>query len=204
MSYASAFSNDGFSNTSDGCSQCETIDNMPNTTFSMGAMQNAYAYPQQSTNPVVSNLAQSVMPGSVAMQVQQPPAINNNVGVVSRQSAMNNMVVKAVNPQAVATAVQAPNVQAVAQAKREGFQAVATGATTSGSQLNIPGSLIVTNLVFVLVAALATNEAVKYYLNKALQSSEASVPYYLIYAVVALLWLVAMHYITKRVINGSF
>ena len=54
------------------------------------------------------------------------------------------------------------------------------------------------NLGFVILAALACNEAFKYYLNKAIQSAEGQTHYYIAYAVLALLLVVGAHYYTKR------
>ena len=54
------------------------------------------------------------------------------------------------------------------------------------------------NLGFVVLAALAFNEAFKYYINKAIQSAEGPTHYYLMYAVVAVLLVIGAHFYTKR------
>jgi hypothetical protein len=162
-----------------------------------------------------------------------PPAINNNPAVMSgayqagaAQAAMQQMV-KSVNPQMVATAVQAPAVNAMAAAKKvETFvnsngQVVTVSTTTPGQagapSANTPAGtvgaagnnnsrggqvkdmrVILFNLGFLILAALAVNEAAKYYINKSLQTAETSVPYYLVYAILAVLVLGGFNFLTKH------
>ena len=54
------------------------------------------------------------------------------------------------------------------------------------------------NLGFLILAALAINEAAKYYINKSLQTAETSVPYYLVYAILAVLVLSGFSFLTKH------
>lgn len=207
-----------------GCGSCATLDDA----FG-GGMSNVWGSNQS------ASLANSVVPGSVVMTPQQtdflaPPAINNNPAVMSgayqagaAQAAMQQMV-KSVNPQMVANAVQAPAVNAVTAAKKvETFvnsngQVVTVSTSTPGAQqpaANTPAGtlsnntrstsgqgkdmrVILFNLGFLILAALAVNEAAKYYINKSLQTAESSVPYYLVYAIVALLVLGGFNFLTKH------
>jgi len=204
-----------------GCGSCATLDDA----FG-GGMSNVWGSNQS------ASLANSVVPGSVVMTPQQtdflaPPAINNNPAVMSgayqagaAQAAMQQMV-KSVNPQMVASAVQAPAVNGVAAAKKvETFvnsngQVVTVSTTTpaantpagtvsngankgatSGQTKNMQAVLL--NMGLIILAALAVNEAAKYYINKSLQTAETSMPYYMIYAVIAVLVLIGGIFITKQ------
>jgi hypothetical protein len=211
-----------------GCGSCATLDDA----FG-GGMSNVWGSNQS------ASLANSVMPGSVAMTPQQtdflaPPAINNNPAVMSgayqagaAQAAMQQMV-KSVNPQMVATAVQAPAVNAMATAKKvetfvnQNGQVVTVSTTTQNPQqpaANTPAGTVaganmvkginanlvpkdlrvfMFNLGFLILAALAVNEAAKYYINKSLQTAETSVPYYMVYAILALLVFAGFGFLTKH------
>ncbi len=57
---------------------------------------------------------------------------------------------------------------------------------------------VLLNIGLIILAALAVNEAAKYYINKSLQTAETSMPYYMIYAVLAILVLVGGIFITKQ------
>jgi hypothetical protein len=57
---------------------------------------------------------------------------------------------------------------------------------------------VLLNIGFVILAALAVNEAAKYYINKSLQTAESSLPYYLVYAVIAVLVLIGAIFLTKQ------
>jgi hypothetical protein len=173
-------------------------------------MNNPHAVQQQASlayqaSSVMANHANSVMPGSSPMQQQMRPAMQNiatmmpaqqpqmvqvanNTGMVVQQqpaasngqAAMNKMVATAVGAKPTATG------------SIEGFQA---GGQV---QVNIPGRLIIVNIGFIILAALATNEAIKYYLNKALQAADCSLQhYYLIYAVLAIVIVCGVHWYTK-------
>jgi hypothetical protein len=126
--------------------------------------------------PVASQVAANNRPAvpnvaTVGGNNAQPAA--NNV-----KQAMSNMVAKAVGGQVVPVST-------------EGFQG-------QQLELGIPGSMMFMNLGFVVLAALASNEAFKYYINKAIQSAEGPTHYYLFYAVVALLLVIGAHFYTKR------
>jgi len=206
-----------------GCGSCATLDDA----FG-GGMSNVWGSNQS------ASLANSVMPGSVPMTPQQtdflaPPAINNNPAVMSgayqagaAQAAMQQMV-KSVNPQMVANAVQAPSVNAMATAKKvetfvnQNGQVVTVSTTTQNAAqpaANTPAGTVGANKFttgnvkdmravsfnfgLLILAALAVNEAAKYYINKSLQTSEASIPYYMIYAILAVIVLVGFNFITKH------
>lgn len=191
-----------FSSTSNGCDSCSSLDDAFGPSTGMTNTSNINQMLQQATqNAVMNQHANNVMVGSavgMAPQQQQPtqvvyvqptqpaqvaqanrPAIPNVATQTNTKQAMSNMVAKAVGGQVIAT---------------EGFQ------NTSGAQLElgIPGSMLFMNLGFVVLAALASNEAFKYYINKAIQSAEGPTHYYLFYAVVALLLVVGAHFYTKR------
>lgn len=213
-----------------GCGSCATLDDA----FG-GGMSNVWGSNQS------ASLANSVMPGSVVMTPQQtdflsPPAINNNPAVMSgayqagaAQAAMQQMV-RSVNPQMVANAVQAPAVNAVAAAKKvetfvnQNGQVVTVSTTTQNPASGQPAAntpagtvaganmvkginanlvpkdlrVFMFNLGFLILAALAVNEAAKYYINKSLQTAEASVPYYMVYAILALLVFAGFGFLTKH------
>ena len=202
---------DNFTGTDSGCGSCATVDDAFNVTTPMQStpMVNPHAVQQQASlayqaSSVMANHANSVMQGSAPMQQQQMrPAMQNiatmpvmqqqqapqvvqvanNTGMVQQaasnnQVAMNKMVANAVGAKPTATG------------SIEGFQ-----AGTGQVQVNIPGRLIIVNVGFIILAALATNEAIKYYLNKALQAADCSLQhYYLIYAVLAILLVVGVHW----------
>jgi len=192
-----------FSSTSNGCDSCSSLDEAYGP--SMGAMSstsNINQMLQQATqNGVMNQHANTVgMMGQPAQQpqvvyVQQPaaqvaannrPAVpnvatvgGNNAQPVAAKQAMSNMVAKAVGGQVVPAS------------NTEGFQG-------QQLELGIPGSMMFMNLGFVVLAALAFNEAFKYYINKAIQSAEGPTHYYLMYAVVAVLLVIGAHFYTKR------
>ena len=190
-----------FSSTSNGCDSCSSLDDAFGP--SMGAMSstsNINQMLQQATqNGVMNQHANTVgMMGQPAQQpqvvyVQAPqvaannrPAVpnvatvgGNNAQPVAAKQAMSNMVAKAVGGQVVPAS------------NTEGFQG-------QQLELGIPGSMMFMNLGFVVLAALAFNEAFKYYINKAAQSAEGPTHYYLMYAVVALLLVIGAHFYTKR------
>ena len=194
-----------FSSTSNGCDSCSSLDEAYGPTNGMGAMSstsNINQMLQQATqNGVMNQHANTVgMMGQPAQQpqvvyVQQPapqvaannrPSVpnvatvgGNNAQPVAAKQAMSNMVAKAVGGQVVPAA------------NTEGFQG-------QQLELGIPGSMMFMNLGFVVLAALAFNEAFKYYINKAIQSAEGPTHYYLMYAVVAVLLVIGAHFYTKR------
>lgn len=193
-----------FSSTSNGCDSCSSLDDAFGP--SMGAMtstSNINQMLQQATqNGVMNQHANTVgMMGQPAQQAPQVvyvqpaapqvaannrPAVpnvatvgGNNAQPVAAKQAMSNMVAKAVGGQVVPAS------------NMEGFQG-------QQLELGIPGSMMFMNLGFVVLAALASNEAFKYYINKAIQSAEGPTHYYLFYAVVALLLVIGAHFYTKR------
>lgn len=206
---------DNYSGTDSGCGSCATVDSMgmDMSPMSSSPMNNPHAVQQQASlayqaSSVMANHANSVMQGSAPMQQQMRPAMQNiatmpvmqqqqapqmvqvanNTGMLpqqqqaasNNQAAMNKMVANAVGAKPTATG------------SIEGFQA---GGQV---QVNIPGRLIIVNIGFIILAALATNEAIKYYLNKALQAADCSLQhYYLIYAVLAVLLVTGVHWYTK-------
>jgi hypothetical protein len=166
---------------------------------------------QVSQNAVMNQHANNVMPGSAAgmaaqtgqvLYVQQPAPVNNgrpsvpNVATMASNNAanakqaMNNMVVKAVTGTAQPATVTIQPVSGQQNTIEEGFEDMGTG---------VPYSILFMNLGFVVLAAMACNEAFKYYINKAIQTAEGQTHYYLGYAVVALLLVVGAHYYSKRV-----
>jgi hypothetical protein len=194
-----------FSSTSNGCDSCSSLDEAFGPSNGMGAMSstsNINQMLQQATqNGVMNQHANTVgMMGQPAQQpqvvyVQQPapqvasnnrPAVpnvatvgGNNAQPMAAKQAMSNMVAKAVGGQVVPAS------------NTEGFQG-------QQLELGIPGSMMFMNLGFVVLAALAFNEAFKYYINKAIQSAEGPTHYYLMYAVVAVLLVIGAHFYTKR------
>lgn len=203
---------DNYTGTDSGCGSCASVDDAFNVTTPMSSspMVNPHAVQQQASlayqaSSVMANHANSVMQGSVPMQQQMRPAMQNiatmpvmqqqapqvvhvanNTGMVQQpasnnQAAMNKMVANVVGAKPTATGTI------------EGFQ-----AGNGQVQVNIPGRLIIVNIGFIILAALATNEAIKYYLNKALQAADCSLQhYYLIYAVLAILLVGGVHWYTK-------
>jgi cobalamin biosynthesis Mg chelatase CobN len=211
-----------------GCGSCATLDDAFGGGGMGGGMNNVWG------NNQAASLANSVMPGSVIMTPQQtdflsPPAINNNPAVMSgayqagaAQAAMQQMV-RSVNPQMVASAVQAPSVNGIAAAKKvetfvnQNGQTVTVSTTTQGAapSANTPAGTVgnksssvvgqnknmqavLLNMGLIILAALAVNEAAKYYINKSLQTAETSMPYYMVYAIIAILILVGGIFLTKQ------
>ena len=195
-----------FSSTSNGCDSCSTLDDAFGPSMGSNTANINQLLQQASQNAVMKQHANNVMPGSAAgmaaqtgqvLYVQQPqPAVNNvrpavpnvattaaanNIAVNAKQ-AMNNMVVKA-----VATTTSQPVVVQQQPLVEEGFL-----------DMGVPYSILFMNLGFVLLAAMACNEAFKYYINKAIQTAEGQTHYYLGYAVVAILLVVGAHYYSKR------
>lgn len=207
-----------FSSTSNGCDSCSSLDDAFGP--SMGAMSNTaninQMLQQATQNSVMNQHANTVgmMGQPTQHQQQQAPQVvyvqptqqapqvatnnrpvvpnvatvggNNAQPVVDLKHAMSNMVAKAVGNQVVSNTMP----------MTEGFQ--------NGTQLElgIPGSMLFTNLGFVILAALASNEAFKYYINKAIQGAEGPTHYYLFYAVVALLLVIGAHFYTKRQLSA--
>lgn len=195
-----------FSSTSNGCDSCSSLDEAYGP--SMGAMtstSNINQMLQQATQNGVMNQhantvgmmgqpAQQQAPQVVYVQQHAPQVAANNRPAVPNvatvggnnaqlaannvKQAMSNMVAKAVGGQVIPVST-------------EGFQG-------QQLELGIPGSMMFMNLGFVVLAALASNEAFKYYINKAIQSAEGPTHYYLFYAVVALLLVIGAHFYTKR------
>ena len=199
-----------FSSTSNGCDSCSTLDDAFGPSMGSNTSNINQLLQQASQNAVMNQHANTVMPGSAAgmaaqtgqvLYVQQPavnngrPAVPNvataaaNNSSVNAKQAMNNMVVKAVTPNAVNTATQPVVVQQQQQQPlvEEGFV-----------DMGVPYSILFMNLGFVVLAAMACNEAFKYYINKAIQTAEGQTHYYLGYAVVAILLVVGAHYYSKR------
>lgn len=206
------FSN--FSNTSDGCDTCATLDQ------AFGSTVSGYG-----NNNVVNQHANSVAPGSVG-QNQGPaqnaarPALNNNVAVVAQQAqqqlqnqvqqqnaqqaqqdasnaqvAMNNMVKKAMSPKVVKNN---GNNNSNNNKKKESFKNLNTVASNSQVQVNIPGKMILLNLGVVFLAALSLNECFKYYINRGIQRAEGQPHYYAGYAVACLVLVFVTHVVSKR------
>lgn len=194
-----------FSSTSNGCDSCSTLDDAFGPSMGSNTSNINQLLQQASQNAIMNQHANTVMPGSVpnmsaqtgqVLYVQQPqPAVNNgrpavpnvataaaNNSSVNAKQAMNNMVVKA-----VATTAQPVVVQQQQPLVEEGFV-----------DMGVPYSILFMNLGFVLLAAMACNEAFKYYINKAIQTAEGQTHYYLGYAVVAILLVVGAHYYSKR------
>jgi len=156
-----------------------------------------------------------------------PAVMSGAYQAVAAQAAMQQMV-RSANPQMVASAVQAPAVNGVAAAKKvetfvnQNGQVVTVSTTTPGAgtpSANTPAGTVagnklaagasgaviakdmravLLNIGFVILAALAVNEAAKYYINKSLQTAESSMPYYLVYAVIAVLVLIGAIFLTKQ------
>ena len=192
-----------FSSTSNGCDSCSSLDDAFGPSTGMTSTSNINQMLQQATqNGVMNQHANTVgMMGQPAQQAPQVvyvqpaapqvaannrPAVpnvatvgGNNAQPVAVKQAMSNMVAKAVGGQVVPAS------------NMEGFQG-------QQLELGIPGSMMFMNLGFVVLAALASNEAFKYYINKAIQSAEGPTHYYLFYAVVALLLVIGAHFYTKR------
>jgi hypothetical protein len=197
----------GFSSTDSGCGSCSTIDDAFNVTTPMSTspLNNPHAVQQQASlayqaSSVMANHANSVMPGSAPMHQVARPAMQNVATMVPTQQVVqvaNNTGMVPQQQQATTTTGQAAMNKMVATAV--GAKPTVEGFQAGGQvQVNIPGRLIIINIGFIILAALATNEAVKYYLNKALQAADCSLQhYYLIYSVIAIIVVVGVHWYTK-------
>lgn len=201
----------GFSSTDSGCMSCASVDSIGmDMPMSTSPLNNPHAVQQQASlayqaSSVMANHANSVMPGSAPMQQAARPAMQNVATMVPTQQ----VVQVANNTGMIPQMQQQPQQQApttTGQAAMNKMVATAVGAkpTVEGFQaggqvqVNIPGRLIIINVGFIILAALATNEAVKYYLNKALQAADCSLQhYYLIYSVIAIIVVIGVHWYTK-------
>ena len=204
------YSSLGFGSTDSGCNSCATLDDAYGT-----PVQNVNTHTNQYAQPnVLQNHANNVSPGSVAMPQQNTVAVPNVATIAypqqsnqsNAQVAMNNMVQKVVAPQNNASQVVAkPVVVAPPQnnkpvvannVAKEGFVA----ASSNQVQVNIPGRLILLNIGAVVLLALAVNECSKYYINRAIQTSEGQPHYYLGYVAAMVCVVVAIHYLTKKLV----
>jgi hypothetical protein len=192
-----------FSSTSDGCDSCASLDQAYGGQIqNVNPMVNHYAQPN-----VLQNHANNVSPGS-NVQYQnnnsrpsvpnvatiQPPQQSNNS---QAQVAMNNMVQKVVAPKNNVVNTVVSNNQPQVQANNtEGF----TVANSNQVQVNIPSRMILLNIGIVVLMALAINECSKYYINRAIQTSEGQPHYYLGYAVLVILLAIGVHYLSKHLV----
>lgn len=192
-----------FSSTSDGCDSCASLDQAYGGQIqNVNPMVNHYAQPN-----VLQNHANNVSPGSNAQYQNnntrpsvpnvatiQPPQQSNNS---QAQVAMNNMVQKAVAPKNnVVNTVVANNQPQVQANNTEGFVV----ANSNQVQVNIPSRMILLNIGIVVLMALAINECSKYYINRAIQTSEGQPHYYLGYAVLVILLAIGVHYLSKHLV----
>mgnify|MGYP003682057113 CR=1 FL=1 len=200
-----------FSSTDNGCNSCASLDDAYGS-----QVQNVNTHTNQYAQPnVLQNHANNVSPGSVAMPQQNNAVALPNIATMvppqqsnhsNAQVAMNNMVQKVVAPQNNAHVVVAkPVVVASPQnnkpvvvnnVTKEGFVA----ASNNQVQVNIPGRMVLMNIGAVVLLALAVNECSKYYINRAIQTSEGQPHYYLGYAVVMICVAVAVQYLSKKMI----
>ena len=60
--------------------------------------------------------------------------------------------------------------------------------------------MVLMNIGAVVLLALAVNECSKYYINRAIQTSEGQPHYYLGYAAVVVCLVVAIHYLSKKMV----
>lgn len=204
------YSSLGFGSTDSGCNSCATLDDAYGTPVqNVNVHSNQYAQPN-----VLQNHANNVSPGSVVMPQQNNVAIPNVATMAlpqqsnqsNAQVAMNNMVQNAVAPQNNApqfvakpvVVVPAQNNKAVAanNSVKEGFVL----ANNNQVQVNIPGRMVLMNIGAVVLLALAVNECSKYYINRAIQTSEGQPHYYLGYAAVMVCVVVAIHYLSKKMV----
>lgn len=205
-----------YSNTSDGCDTCATLDQAFGNTVS-----------DFSNNNVVNSYANNVSPGSVGVsnnqvqnllnnQVNSVPALNNNIAVVAQkaqqqiqtqmqqqnndasnaQVAMNNMVKKALSPKVVEDNQATSKVNTAARNNK--LTNLNTVASSNQVQVNIPGKMILLNLGVVFLAALSLNECFKYYINRSIQRAEGQPHYYAGYAVLTLVLVFVVHVVSKR------
>lgn len=204
-----------FSSTDGGCNSCASLDDaFGSQVQNVNTHTNHYAQPN-----VLQNHANNVSPGSVAMPQQNNVVAVPNVATMAppqqsnqsnAQVAMNNMVQKVVAPQNNAPQVVAKPVvvvppqnnkpvvanNVVNNATKEGFVV----ANNNQVQVNIPGRMVLMNIGAVVLLALAVNECSKYYINRAIQTSEGQPHYYLGYAAVVVCLVVAVHYLSKKMV----
>ena len=120
-----------------------------------------------------------------------------NVNVHNNQYAQPNVLqnhANNVSPGSVAMPQQ--NNVAIPNVAKEGFVA----ASNNQVQVNIPGRMVLMNIGAVVLLALAVNECSKYYINRAIQTSEGQPHYYLGYAAVMVCVVVAVHYLSKKMV----
>ncbi len=196
-----------FSSTSNGCDPCSTLEDAFGPSMGSSTANVNQLLQQASQNAVMNQHANNIMPGSAVGQssvvyVQQQPSVQSvnrpavpNVATMAvnntanAKQAMNNMVAKAVNPGTATGTVAAPATAVQQIVMDEGFADMSSV---------VPYSILFMNMGFVVLAALACNEAFKYYINKAIQSAEGQTHYYLAYAIIALVLVVGAHFYSKR------
>lgn len=162
-----------------GCNTCEEVPQMQmmqQPQMSCGPLQNIQVNDgQQMHNPYAMTVQQ---PNVAPQVVQQPP---------------QKVVVQQSNGQDLDSAAH----QAALYVNNPPTQA--TDATNVVEGFGVFDNLVAPNLrtllifVFVVLTALAVNECMKYYLNKALQTCEGQSYHYLVYAILALLCLVVLY-----------
>lgn len=205
------YSSLGLDSTDNGCGSCATLDDAYGTQVqNVNTHNNQYAQPN-----VLQNHANNVSPGSIAM-----PQQNNNVAIPNvttmvppqqsnqsnAQVAMNNMVQKVIVPQnnnagvainpVVVNHLQNNKPVLANNVTTEGFVA----ASNNQVQVNIPGRMVLINIGAVVLLALSFNECSKYYINRAIQTSEGQPHYYLGYAAIMVCVVVAAHYLSKKMV----
>lgn len=203
------YSSLGFGSTDSGCNSCATLDDAYGTPVqNVNTHNNQYAQPN-----VLQNHANNVSPGSVAAPQQNNSVAVPNVATMvypqqSQQSnaqvAMNNMVQKAVAPQnntpvvkpTVVVPPQNNKLVATNNVSKEGFVA----ASSNQVQVNIPSRMILINIGAIVLLALSVNECSKYYINRAIQTSEGQPHYYLGYSALMICVVVLVHYLTKKMV----
>lgn len=212
---------ESFSSTDAGCNQCAELD----TAFSTPVQNVNNAISQYSNNSQMMNNNQyhnNVMnSNSVGLNQNnsmninnslnnlQPPVNNtmmNNRQQTNSQVAMQQMVNKAVSKPNINTTRGTPNGPSTGHAtgsssNNQSQDVIVEAFEQSPVQVNIPSRLILTNLVTVILVALAFNEAFKYYINRGLQMADGSPHYYAFYAVGTLAFASLIYYVSTRLVN---
>jgi hypothetical protein len=170
---------------SNGCGSCETFGDVP-----MQQQQNFMGGSnQQNMGNMMSNNQGQVYtnPTNALNQAMQSAGVlgsNNSImnGTSNGQPKPMNQNVQPQQPSAPPMRVATPTVAYMPEKK------------------HMPLSVRAANfaiLTLVVVSALATNEAVKYYINQAIKFNDGSPMYYVGYAVLAMLMTGALYHYTK-------
>lgn len=153
-------------------------------------------YQAGAAQAAMQQMVKSANPQMVASAIQSPVYAASTGG-----TSPNKKVESFVNSNGQVVTVSTTTPVNTPQSPSTQPNNIARNSITSTSSRSNDIRIIMYNLGFLILAALAVNESAKYYINKSLQTSESNIPYYLVYAVLAVLVLVGVSFLTKHYLN---